>query len=252
MTRRFAVILRVVTLLCAFCCVPAYSASDFDGSTSRVEVTYSAPLGSTAFSVGCWTRREGDGEGGSTAMILNKKPGGVDEDWQFTSEASVPSYRVTIAFTGGVISYDVARPAVDTPVHTSFTYAGTTADPIIYFDAVPQSVTPTGTASGSYITGTGNLTIGDRVTADRSWDGQLAECFYYNRALSANEIVSIACRGSLCGVRSVPRGLIAYWPLGVFSGRNHTSTASLSGTATGLTVLNNGPPIAYSSQGDPP
>jgi hypothetical protein len=232
-----------ICLLLLLSLTPAYpSASDFDGSTSRVEVTSVSAINTpTTISVGCWTRREGDGEN-SLGYILNKRPSGVSEDWQIENDSANGNYNVLIAFSSpGTINYAVARPSANVWVHVAFTYDGTTADPVVYFDGIAQSVTPSATPLGVYVPGTGNLVIGDRVAANRSWDGQLAECFYYNRVLGANEVKSIRH----CGPKSVPNGSVGYWPLGVFGGRNYTSTAGLTGTAIGVTAVGTGPPIPY-------
>ena len=51
---------------------------------------------------------------------------------------------------------------------------------------------------------------------------------------------------------TAPRGRIGYWPMGVFGGRNYTSTTGLDGTETAITQVGPHPPLSYASQGSTP
>lgn len=230
-----------------------YPASDFDGTNSQIATTATTALDLSSFSVGCWARKEGSGQSGVGA-IISRTSSGMTSGW-WINNIGTSATQFAAAWSGGEADWQIPVLTPNTWSHVLWSYnTGVTTAPVGYLDGVSQTVTTVNAPSGSYNSGTDALSIGDMVpvSAAFSWDGQLAECAIWNRILAANEVKAVACRGSRCGVRAVPRGLIGYWPLGVFGGNNYTSTTGLTGTLSSVSVLNNGPPVSYASQGDRP
>lgn len=230
--RRFLVLFL---LLCLFPAIAWPTASDFNGTTSRLAVSHTSAIAASAFTMGCWTYRESDGEN-SLGRIWDKNLAHAFTTQSTTYEFAAHGWNTTDGL------WTIAKPAVNEWHYIAIAYntAATTNDPNIFVDGVLQTATETQTPAGTYADGSGDLIIGDRSDALRSWDGRLASCFYYNRMLTATEVKQIM----RCGPPSLGNGLVGYWPMGVFGGRNYTSTTGLTGTETAITVSATGPPVS--------
>lgn len=239
----------IIFALLATLTAPVYpGGAEYDGLTSIISISNQAAINSTVFSFGCWTRAESLGES-SAGRIMDHATG-----WSLRTTAGTPEgYRfLAVGWDTTDGQWDISVLTFDVWAHVAVTYdASSTANiPVMYYNGVSQAISPTSdiTPVGTFTMGTGALTIGNIPAATRTWDGQLAECFYYDRILSAAEINQIAFRGP------ASRGVaIGYWPLGVFGARNYTRTAGLTGTPTAITVSTvAGPPLRYASQGEAP
>jgi len=234
MIKRF-LLFFIFCLLSSFCYA---TTSDFNGTTSIVTVTQQAAINSDVFTMGCWTYRESDGEG-SVGTIFDKSNATIANGWHLQIASSLYNFRTAWTTTDGI--WTIPESTVNTWSHiaVSYNFGSTANDPTIYVDGVEQSETEVNNPNGTELNDIDDLDIGNRTGADRTWDGKLADCFFYNRILTANEIKQIM----RWGPQSLKNGLIGYWPLGAFTGNNYTSTTNLNGTPTGLTVSNIGPPV---------
>ena len=233
-------IVKAMLLILSLLALPQYvgaTASDFNATTSIVTITQQVAINSNVFTFGCWTYREGSGEGTIGRIVDKRAVGG----WTvYVGDANTNySFDADWSTTDG--DWDIALPALNTWVHfaVSYDFGATTNDPTFYFDGVEQTETEDATPVGTEANGADDLTIGNLAAATRTWDGKLADCFFYNHILTANEIKQIM----RFGPPSLDNGLIGYWPLGAFTGFNYTSTTGLDGTPTALTVSNIGPPV---------
>lgn len=217
------------------------SSTTFDGADTRVSITSIAAIEGKVVTFGCWTYRTGNGES-NVGRIMSKV-----SDWQLRYDTGNYLLEAAMFTTAG--NWTVTAPSTNAWTHVVVVYDGNSAsnDPVIYFNGASQSVTesqPPVTAVG---VATNSLTWGASSTAGAGvWAGRLADCFWYNRLLSNNEVKQIMHFGP----KSLTNGLIGYWPLGNFAGLNLT-TNSLAGTETLGTGSHNGdgPPINYPQGG---
>jgi hypothetical protein len=224
---------------------PVYpSATDFNGTTSQISVTHQASLDSANVSFGCWSRLESNSV---SRDILSTTDAGPTVGLEFGYLQPSNTYYLFAVTTVDWPTWTVAAPSLNTWVHVVVTWASPLTTPTIYVNSVSQSVTTVGAPTGTFLPGTSALILGNAVSS-LPWDGQLAECFWYNRILTANEVRAVYVRGP----RAVRNGLIAYWPLGAYGANNFTSSTGLNGTPTATSVISNGPPLSYSPQGDQP
>lgn len=216
------------------------SSTTINATTTELEVASVAAIQGTTFSIGCWAYRAGHGE--NTLSIIYSKGGDTGTDGWFVYDENAANTQLRFSAryddTNGI--WRINRPSDSTWFHWMFTYTWTVAGgaPVGYIDGAAVTVTQV-TAPIGNANGTGQpLTIGNRPDAAFTWNGRLANCVFYNRILTANEV-----KASMRCPKNVTNGLIGFWPLGVFGGRNYTSTASLALTETDTAVSATGPPV---------
>lgn len=234
----------LLSLLLILWVLPAHAqtASHFDGTDSVITVTQQAAINGNVFTVGCWTRYASLGESSGGRMLAK------DTGWNIRL-VSGDTYRlIADGWTTTDGQWDIPTQGTNTWAQIVVSYDGTSDanDPVMYRNGVSIVVTQIAGPVGTFIPGTGDLYIGNTNGSARTWDGELAECFFYNRVLSANEVVQVKTKGPA----SLQRGLIGYWPLGVFGARNYTSTLGLTGTPTSVTLVSGNPPLSYGSQSE--
>lgn len=123
--------------------------------------------------------------------------------------------------------------------HYAFTYDGANAtnNPVLYVDAVSQTVTGSGTTGGAIGNPTAAIFIG---AASYDWNQQKGTIGYagiHNVVLTAAEIAQAKQFGF------TPRGLVGFWPLlGDATPEPDFSGLKRNGTVTGTTVAP-GPPV---------
>jgi hypothetical protein len=81
--------------------------------------------------------------------------------------------------------------------------------PIIYVDGVSQALTQT-SVGVTYTTDDATVNFGQAVGSTQDWDGEIAECGFYNRILTADGAASLAAGYT---PEFLPNGLIAYWDM---------------------------------------
>jgi hypothetical protein len=217
--------------------------SEFDGSTSIISIPNQAALNGTLVTTGCWSRYESLGGASASRMIKH------NSHWEIRIIGTA-TYRFQALGWSTIGVWSFPGQALNTWAHIAASYdrSSTANVPIGYLNGIAQTVTTVTAPTGTFTTGTNPITIGNQTAANLTWDGQLAECFLYNRILGPGEIMQVKNRGP--ADRGIATG---YWPLGVFGARNYTSTSGLVGTPTSVTVsVVSGPPLAYSPQGETP
>ena len=218
--------------------------SEFNGSTSVIEIPHHAALTSLEMSLGCWVRYEGFGEL-NLGRILEKAG-----DWLLRVESPDRVAFSPTAWTTTDGNWRITTLAVNTWGRVLVTYdAGSPVNaPLMYLNGVSQSVTPAAGPVGTYVPGTGSLFIGNSdAAALRTFDGQLADCLYVNRILTPGEVAQDYAAGP---ATLRPTGL---WMLGEGGAFNRTATSGLHGTGTAISVSTvPGPPRRYAVQGDAP
>lgn len=144
-----------------------------------------------------WIRKTGDG-GGSRGRIIDF--GDADIALYTTATEEV---RFLAMWDGSQVVWTTAASAfsLNTWTHIAVTYDASldTNDPIIYVNGVVQSVSvSSGTATGQFdgISG-GSGFVGNRSSADRTFEGQLADVAVWDSVLLTNEIKSIYSAGTV-------------------------------------------------------
>jgi hypothetical protein len=229
------------------------TATTFDGggdADDKIDVTSFAGIEGTAFTVGCWTYRTGDGEA-QRGRILDKFQAANGWVLNYNNIDVTDKYLFLVDFDTTNGTWNIDASAANEWHHLAVSYDGssTANDPTFYLNAVEQTETEAATPDGSYVTGTNILSIGNRSTAANTWTGHLASCFYYNRILTAAEIKQVMHRGP----QTLKNGLVCYWPLGVFTVYGHgggSGGSSCAGTASGSPVTTGiGPPVSIPQGG---
>lgn len=113
----------------------------------------------------------------------------LNDSHVFTQAAT---QNLTFALSGGAPFW--TTPALTTrPTVNVITYAGGTADPLMWRDGVSQTVTHNvGTRSGTIAAATSALQIGNRTAGDRVYDGSIGLLVWFNRILSDAEARSLS------------------------------------------------------------
>ena len=189
-------------------------AYDFAGgvTTDRIETTFTAHA--TQRSYALWTYRSGIG-GGGLARLFDKRDGGAEVEYLVANDASNVYFYVR-AWSGTDGNWSITEPALNEWHHILVTYDGgaTTNDPVIYVDGVSVTVTETSGPTLTIDTNTDKYVIGNRgdgSTANRAWDGFIAEFAIWNRILTAAEAAGIG--GDGFAPIFYPASLVSYLPL---------------------------------------
>lgn len=166
-----------------------------------------------------WNRTNGNeaiSESVSNGVVFKRDTASTHTaEWRYTAPA-------TGTWTNILVTYDDSTPTVA---------------PIMYFNGVVQTlqttIAPVGAAT---VDSTNPVVIGNRVAADRAFDGMLAEFAVWDRILSAGEAGVMAHYSPLC----LPQSLVEYVPMI----RDNTSLKNVAPTITGALVQPH-PPIIY-------
>lgn len=163
----------------------------FDGASGIITVPDVVPIQNIFDSGGalvCWINAASAGEGpyGHIALKI----------WELIvrdEAASKVKLQFSATFSGdnGVWATNATVLDINTWYHVVITYDNSHVDnnPIIYVDTSSVAISagqPTGTRTTDVAT---NLTIGNRVGDDRTWDGVIGEIRLYDRLLSATAVV---------------------------------------------------------------
>jgi len=144
--------------------------------------------------------------------------------------------------SGGTYEWRYTAPTIATWTNVIVTYddGNFTTAPIVYYNGVVQTVQTTVPAVGTATVDTTNVfVIGNRLAADRAYDGQLAEWAVWDRILSAGEAITLAHFSPLF----LPQSLVEYVPMI----RDNTSLKNAAPTLTGALVQPH-PPIIYTTR----
>lgn len=122
----------------------------------------------------------------------------------------------------------------------TYDYGDVTNNPIIYIDGVSVAITEVGTPSGTLLTETSQLSVGNRLAGSRAWEGDIAEVCWFNIVLSASEVRTLY---HFSPMRL--SGCVFYAPLyGVDNPEPNLVANGNTGAVTGSTVVSDHPPIA--------
>ena len=233
--------LMILVLLLSLTTAAWPTASVFDGANSKVAIPHVAALAPAQMTVCVWTYRTGNGEA-DLGRIWDKSSHAL-----FVMDTGTTyMFRVFSGFEpDGFWRIDI--PSANAWHHLCLAYdtGSTTNDPVVYYDGVSQTVTESQTPVGTYADSGNPWNWGNDNGSTRTWTGSLASAALYNVLLTAGEVRTVMHKGPQC----VRRGLVGYWPLGLFGGRNYTSTANLAGTETSITVSSAGPPVSVAQGG---
>jgi len=90
--------------------------------------------------------------------------------------------------------WTIPAPSFGVWSHLAITYdhSGVSDDPLIYLDGISQTVTKTQTPVGSPVSdAAADLTVGNRSVLDGQYEGGMEGVRFYDRELSASEILTI-------------------------------------------------------------
>ena len=213
---------------------------DFDGVDDNVNCGSAASLDDfTTRTITAWVNPDNYGEAG-LGGILNKE--------KLAATIAGAWFGVYNTYTGYIFQYrwdnwaywTIGNFAANVWVHAAVSYdkSATANDPVIYLDAVSQSVTERTAPSGTAVSDAAeDLIIGNSETGGHTFDGKIAHVTYHNVILTANEIAQLRTG------RLITRGLAGYWPLwGLASSEADLSGNLNNGAVTGA-VLANHPPV---------
>ena len=164
-------------------------ARTFDSSSDKITTALSAS--STQRSIGIWAYRTGDGGGGFGRMCDRALSTDNELLW---CDGPSNKYEYQIRWSGAQARWTIPKPSDNAWHHVLVTYDGssTANDPKIYLNGALQTVTRLVAPSGTIATASGNYIIGNRdSTANRGWDGYLAEFAVWDRILSSTEAAAI-------------------------------------------------------------
>ena len=188
-------------------------ALNFDGVNDKTQHTTASTLnGLTTMTVSAWINPRTAGEGPNFGRIVRKAntgaPDGSNSYWDIHMSSNSYQFRAGYATTGvwdtpaGVIPFNQW-----THIAVTYTHDNTSANPILYVNGQPVSVTESTAPVGATNSDNTTMAIGDWGSGTRAFDGLIDEVRVYNRALSASEIKSLY-RGT-----HIRNGLVGYWPL---------------------------------------
>lgn len=109
----------------------------------------------------------------------------MDDGWGFV-------FNFNFSTSGG--AWSVSKPSTGAWVHYAVTFDGssTSNDPIIYKDAVSQTVTERVAPSGTLRSSRTDLYIGTEAGTGQYWDGGIAQVAKFNKILSQDEITDLS------------------------------------------------------------
>lgn len=224
------------------------AASQFNATTSQVSIGPNVSLDVTAFTAGCWTYRRGNGENGFGYVLHKANDPTYTQGWDLYYNNSSGNLTFSAYWSTGLTAWVTTAPSATVWHHVAAGYNGaaTTNNPTFWVDGTLITPTDSGSPTGSWVNDE-PLTIGGEGSGNFTWNGELADCFLYNRILSTAEVGQIMRRGPA----SLRQGLVQYTPLGVFSGRSY-NTNGIDGTVTALTDSPIGPPVSCPQGGSCP
>ncbi len=166
----------------------------FDGVDDLITVTANADIANLTAGGMCiegWIYPKSDG-GANAGRILDKNGGTAGFLFYVSSEAGgyVALYFAVDAATDGSWSCPVIIP-INTWSHVALVYDGSSASnvPTFYLNGTALTTTVGTQRVGALVDDTAsNLTIGNKASADRAFDGSMAEIKISNHAKSASEI----------------------------------------------------------------
>ena len=206
------------------------------GTTDSIELQYATNATVRSYSV--WTNRRADDIDGG--RIFDKRVSGAENELLFFNQGDTTYHFIRVwSTTRG--HWHVTAPGTGSWVHVLVTYDGgaTTNDPIIYHDAVSQSVTEDDTPDGTISTNADNYVLGNRKNDDaRHFDGDLAEFAIWDRILSQAEATALAKGASPL---FLSQSLVSYTPMI----RTVTDRLGAAPTVTGTAVQVHDFPIFY-------
>ena len=137
-------------------------------------------------------------------------------NFQFLTEPPVSAGwrpRCLARFSGNNGRWDADDDlAFDTLYCWGITHDGTSAsnDPIFYIDGSAVAVTNTNPPTGTITTTSDTVRFGENMNNGQDFDGTVAEAAFYDRILTASEMMALAKAGTPANIM---RGRVAYWPL---------------------------------------
>lgn len=180
----------------------------------------------------CWYQQDSDGPNGA-GRIYNQQFGS-----QILALTSVLRLNVDFSTTNG--EWDIARPSLSDWHHLMMSYDGSSVsnDPEWWIDGSSQIVTRVTAPVGTITTPGGLMRVGNRLgTANRAWDGRLAEMAFWTRVLSEGELRGVWAAGPL----AVPDYMF-YTPLyGLGSPEPNYFGGAENGVTTGTLVAPHAP-----------
>jgi hypothetical protein len=235
----------LLLILCLCIATPARATwTTFDATDDIYTVTQFAAINLASFTVVCHALRAGAGEN-STGRILDKGTDADVDGWQLnTTTANIEFAQGNAGATDGF--WTISIPT--SPFHIAVSYDGASSsnDPNIYVNGTLQSESEDSTPSNAMVTGTRDLTIGNRGDVARTWDGQIGDCAKFSGALAAGKILQAQHYGPV-----FVGNAICYWPLGSFAGRSYggSSGSTCNATAAGSPATAETGPKRSSPQG---
>jgi hypothetical protein len=214
---------------------------NFTGSDRVAFALYTSVTNMAALTITAWTRRTGLG-GSSLGRIITI---GDNAGLEFTLYNQSVSSQTRLKFAAHRWATDGDWQAFpgwtdSSYKHVAVTYdAGSLSnDPVMYDNAVSQSVTeiatPLGADGGA---GSGSIHVGNTSAANRVFQGQLWDIAVWNRVLSGAEIQTVM----LMGPHRAGSGLVFYAPIwGQDSPEpNYGGVGATTGTVTNTTAAQN-------------
>lgn len=176
---------------------------------------------------------------------------GVSTLGLYAGNFSVPPSNDWIGFfaagwSGASGEWAYIGPATGGWHHVAVTYdTGSTANvPIMYLDGVSQTLTTLSNPTGTFTGGTQTVYIGNNSLSTRGLGGNLAEAAFWNRLLTAPEIVLLA-KGY--APSHLGTGRLMYFPIDGRTSPERNLATGNTGTVTGTAYVDHYPIIKTSS-----
>ena len=178
---------------------PTGLGGEFDGADSIMTVPADPTIdinGKTVLSISAWINAASDGEG-NLGRIIDKTTGTTGYFMQVEAEAAGFVKLEGLVYHDGAADARAITNAAIVPIniwsHVSFVYNEDSAKKIkIYLNGVLQALGTDTAGVGTVDDDSAiDLNIGNAVGVDRTFDGIISDVQIYNKALSAEEVLSI-------------------------------------------------------------
>lgn len=116
-------------------------------------------------------------------------------------------------FSSNSLTASIAMPATNVWKSLGVSYDNTSIVtwPIFYIDGATPTVTTNSVPAGIAVTSNDQLYIGNRLAADRNWDGMISGFAVWDTILSSGEFAALSAGASPSTIQSA--SLQGYWPL---------------------------------------
>lgn len=164
------------------------AATTFDGSNDSATVGQDASINNlSTLTYMAWTNRSGDG-GGALGRIIDKRNANSNGGAFLYNNQPTNGYAFEAArWQTSDSLWTMPRPSTGVWAHVAVTYdhSSTANNAAMFLDSASQSVSKSGTPSGSLASETETLVIGNSAAGTRGWNGLLDDVQVHSAVRSA-------------------------------------------------------------------